>query len=309
MSYLIQSTIQTVLLGPFVDDTDGKTAETGLAGSMTVRLSKNGAASAARDSSTAISHDNSGYYRVELNSTDLNTQGNLTVFASPSGALPVKREFLVVPQLTWDFLFLGGLVYADVLYWNGDDAPVTGAAAFLAAAATLGNILNFFSATGYSAANSTVGTVTNLTNGGAANVTQIGGDATAVANLKNFFNGTGYNANTSRVGQVGAVNNTVNANVVNLGGSSTDFDKLVALTKGAVVSLVAAGTNTTTVVTTALSSATTGFYKDKTFIAISGSNAGQGGKLVAGYDGATKRLTVEALTAPMAPGDMFVLVG
>ena len=51
------------------------------------------------------------------------------------------------------------------------------------------------------------------------------------------------------------------------------------------------------------------FYVGKTFVAISGANAKQGGKLVTAYDGATKRLTIEALTAPMTALDQFYLVG
>ena len=62
--YLKQSTTTTIHLGPFVDDTDGKTAETGL--TITAYLSKAGAAAVARNSATAISHDREGYYRVCL---------------------------------------------------------------------------------------------------------------------------------------------------------------------------------------------------------------------------------------------------
>jgi hypothetical protein len=40
-----------------------------------------------------------------------------------------------------------------------------------------------------------------------------------------------------------------------------------------------------------------------------GALAGQGGKLVTAYDGATKRLTVEAMTSALSVGDTFVLVG
>ncbi len=100
--YLKQSTTTTIHLGPFVDDTDGKTAETGL--TITAYLSKAGAAAVARNSATAISHDREGYYRVELNATDTNTAGPLRVFSSTAGALPVWRDFTVLPAQVYDSL-------------------------------------------------------------------------------------------------------------------------------------------------------------------------------------------------------------
>jgi hypothetical protein len=133
--------------------------------------------------------------------------------------------------------------------------------------------------------------------------------ATAAENLKKVVDGTGLAMPNVSIGAVGAVTGTVNANMVNLGSSPATFDKLVALAKAAVIGIVNTGTNTTTVVTGLGLSAVNGFYVGKTFVATSGANAGQGGKLVTAYDGATKRLTIEALTSAMAVGDTFVLVG
>ena len=103
--FLKQSTTVYVYLGPYVDDTDGKTAETAL--SITAYLSKAGAAAAARNSATGISHDRDGYYRVELNTTDTNTLGPLRVFSSTSGALPVWSTFTVLPANVYDSLIAG----------------------------------------------------------------------------------------------------------------------------------------------------------------------------------------------------------
>ena len=103
--YLKQSTTVYVYLGPYVDDTDGKTAETAL--SITAYLSKAGAAAGARNSATAITHDRDGYYRVELNTTDTNTLGPLRVFSSTSGALPVWSVFTVLPANVYDSLIAG----------------------------------------------------------------------------------------------------------------------------------------------------------------------------------------------------------
>ena len=103
--YLKQSTTTTVYLGPFVDDTDGKTAETAL--TITAYLSKAGAAAAARNSATAIAHDRDGYYRVELNTTDTNTLGRLRVFSSTAGALPVWADFTILSAQVFDSLIAG----------------------------------------------------------------------------------------------------------------------------------------------------------------------------------------------------------
>ena len=145
--------------------------------------------------------------------------------------------------------------------------------------------------------------------GGGGDITAIDGSATAADNLRKWFDGTGYNAANSRVGTVGTVTGNVNANVFSLGGDMVALQVLTYLLTATAYSLVAPGTNTTTIVTTALPSAVNSFYVGKTFIAISGANAKQGGKLVVGYDGATKRLTIEALTAPMTANDLFILVG
>jgi len=103
--YLKQSTIATVVLGPFVDATDGSTPETGL-GSLTVRLSKNAAAFGARNDATATANmtgtGNEGYYTCVFNTTDTNTLGQLAVVVNASGALPVRQDYLIVTNDEWD---------------------------------------------------------------------------------------------------------------------------------------------------------------------------------------------------------------
>lgn len=133
--------------------------------------------------------------------------------------------------------------------------------------------------------------------------------ATAAENLKKVVDGTGLSMPLVTIGAVGSVTNPVDANLINLDADSSAFDGLHALAQAVVHGAVVAGTNTTTVVSTALPSAVSGFYVGKTFIARSGANAKQGGKLVTAYDGATKRLTIETLTAAMSADDTFILVG
>lgn len=103
--FVKQSTAVTIVLGPFVDSTDGVTAETGLTISQAdVRLSKNGGAFAQKNDSNAASHMENGYYSCALNTTDTNTLGSLRVAVSESGALPVWRDFLIMPANVWDSL-------------------------------------------------------------------------------------------------------------------------------------------------------------------------------------------------------------
>ena len=103
--FLKQSTSTTIVLGPFVDDTDGKTAETGLTISQAdVRLSKNAGTFAQKSDTGSCSHMENGYYACSLNTTDTGTLGHLRVAVIESGALPVWRDFLVLPANVYDSL-------------------------------------------------------------------------------------------------------------------------------------------------------------------------------------------------------------
>jgi len=108
MHIIEQSTSITIRIGPFVDDSDGKTAETGLTiGQADIRLSKNGGDFAQSNDSSGATHDEAGWYYLTLDATDTNTLGRLIVAIHESGALPVWREFMVVPSNVWDSL-VGG---------------------------------------------------------------------------------------------------------------------------------------------------------------------------------------------------------
>ncbi len=103
--YLKQSTSVTVVLGPFLDDTDGKTAETSLTLSQAdIRLSKNAGTFAQKNDSGSASHMEAGYYACSLNTTDTNTLGHLRIAVAESGALPVWRDFLILPANVYDSL-------------------------------------------------------------------------------------------------------------------------------------------------------------------------------------------------------------
>lgn len=103
--FLKQSTAATIVLGPFVDDADGKTAETALTiAQADVRLSKNAGAFAQKSDTGSCSHMENGNYSCALNTTDTNTLGHLRVSVAESGALPVWRDFLVLPANVYDSL-------------------------------------------------------------------------------------------------------------------------------------------------------------------------------------------------------------
>lgn len=124
MMWLRQNTACTILLGPFVGTADGYTANTGLAASLTaanVRLSKAGAAFAAKNDATASTHSEFGWYVVSLNATDTNTLGQLiaAVNLQASSVLPLWREFQIVTQAVWDAHFGAGVMPANVTQVGG----------------------------------------------------------------------------------------------------------------------------------------------------------------------------------------------
>lgn len=120
--WLKQSTAVTVKMGPFVDNTDGYTAETGLTISQAdIRLTKNGGAFAQTNNAAGATHDENGYYGVPLNTTDTNTLGTLRVSINESGALPVWQDFMVVPANVYDSLFSTDKLQVDITQIDGQD--------------------------------------------------------------------------------------------------------------------------------------------------------------------------------------------
>ncbi len=119
--FLKQSTAADIAMGPFLDSTDGNTAETSLTITQPdVRLKKNGGAWAQKSAAQTLSHEENGWYEVSLSATDTNTLGILMVAVHESGALPVWREFMVVPANTYDSLVDDSdTLQADVTQFNG----------------------------------------------------------------------------------------------------------------------------------------------------------------------------------------------
>lgn len=143
--WLKQSTAVTIKFGPFVDSTDGTTAETALTiQKADVRLSKNGGnyASASADQGVADAgapHDELGDYDVSLDATDTNTLGTLRAIVKETGALVVWTDFMIVPANVWDSMFgadklqvhadeiTAGLITAAAIATNAIDADALAA--------------------------------------------------------------------------------------------------------------------------------------------------------------------------------------
>lgn len=108
--YLKQSTAsQEVPLGHFVDDTDGKTAETALSIANTdIKLWVAGATTLASKNSGGATHIAGGVYYCVLDATDTATLGSLVIFVAVSGALAVRVECVVLAANIYDSMIGGG---------------------------------------------------------------------------------------------------------------------------------------------------------------------------------------------------------
>jgi len=87
-------------IGPFVDENDGITPETALTITASdVLLKKKGSTTfALKTEATACTHRSNGWYTCPLDATDTNTEGNLIVAVTESGAVPTWRECVVLRE-------------------------------------------------------------------------------------------------------------------------------------------------------------------------------------------------------------------
>ena len=103
---LRQSTAVDVLIGPFLDDTNGKDAKTLLTiEDEHVLLSKNGQALTAKTDANNAAHDALGNYNCPLGTTDTNTCGQLALTVHMAGALPVRFNFQIVEESIYDAVY------------------------------------------------------------------------------------------------------------------------------------------------------------------------------------------------------------
>lgn len=199
MGFLRQSTSQVIRFGPFLDSTDGVTAETGLTiAQADMQLSKDGAAFAQKNAAGNATHDTDGWYSTTLNTTDTDTVGILMMQVNVSGSLPVWHEFYVVEEAVYDALYSASAAgpLQSTVSGRTLDVTATGAAGI-----DWGNVENPSTSVDLSATSINLcDTATTVTNQVTADVTAISGDTVAANNLESDYDGTGYNKSNSTIG-------------------------------------------------------------------------------------------------------------
>jgi hypothetical protein len=134
MRFLKQSTATTLLLGPFLDETDGQTAETALTVSQAdVLLWKQGGTTLAqKNESTSCTHRSNGLYTCPVDATDTNTLGTLVVSVDESGAAPIRQDYTVVAANVYDSLFgSGDVLDVSVTQWTGTNVATPDTAGYV----------------------------------------------------------------------------------------------------------------------------------------------------------------------------------
>jgi hypothetical protein len=123
--FLRQSTAsQSRAIGPFIDDTDFKTAETALTIANTdIKLIVNGGASANKNSGGGT-HRVNGVYGITFDATDTATVGEIEVSVVVAGALPVFDKFFVLEEAVYDSMFAASATGYQVPIWSSAGATV-----------------------------------------------------------------------------------------------------------------------------------------------------------------------------------------
>lgn len=333
--WLKQSTAATIKLGPFVDSTDGVTAETALTiAQADIRLSKNGGDIAQTNNATGATHDELGYYDVPLDTTDTGTLGRLDVIVSESGALPVWRSFMVVPANVWDSMFGADKLQVDLTQINGvaqtatlddieaqtDDIGVAGAGLTAIPwnaswdAEVQSEVADALTA--YDPPTNAEMEARTLASASYATAAAL---ATVDSNVDAILVDTG----TTLDGKIDTIDtvvdaikaktdsltfttaNQVDANALAISGSTTAATNLEEGAE-ALVPGTCAASSTTTTINTNLTETTDDHYNGRVITFVSGDLTGQSTNIT-DYNGTTKALTVTALTEAPAENDAFVI--
>lgn len=315
---LKQSTAVDVIIGPFVDSTDGNTEETALSiASTDVKLSKNGQTMAGKNDVTACAHDANGMYNCELDATDTNTVGQLTIFVHVSGALAVRHDYQVMEEATYDALFGASAAgfdangRVDVGKWLGTavttsattNKPEVDVNSISDDATAANNAELMFDGTGYA------GGTTKLQ----VDTVAVSGDTVAADNMEADYDGTGFNKSNSTIGTcttntdlVSAASiadavwdETISAHIAN--------DSAAAHISQLRSNTAQAGASTTITLDTG-ANATDDYYNDGWIAIIQGTGAGQT-RLITDYVGSTKVATVSpAWTTNPSSDSEFLIV-
>ena len=276
MRFLKQSTSVDVPIGPFLDDTDGKTAETALTITQPdVRLKKNDAAWAQKNASQTLSHEENGFYEVTLDATDTNTLGRLRLAVFEAGSLPVWEDFMVMPANVWDALFGSDKLQVDAVEWLGGTIAtptVTGVPEV---------DLTHIAGAAVSTTSAQLG----------VNVVQVSGDGVAADNAEAFFDGTGYAGTGNTIPTVTTVNGLA-ANTITAAAIAADA---ITELRGAVASGTSDSGSTTTMVDSARTEADDDYWKGCFILFTSGTIAGQC-RLITGFTASSDTMTFAPAT-------------
>lgn len=298
MKILKQSTATTLLLGPFVDETDGKTAETALTISQAdVLLWKEGGTTLAQKTeATSCTHRSNGLYTCPIDATDTDTLGILTAAVHEAGALPVRHDYFVLPANAYDALKAGSGVglRADVQGWLGT-APAT---------PTTNGVpevdLTHIAGAAVSTTTAQLG----------VNVVAISTDATAADNLEAAYDGAGYAGGT--IPQQVILTSSGNAAVADAVLDENVTGHIAANSLGAVLQpshsgACQAGGSGTTVVLAAGASASDDYYNgDQIFGWVTADRTNFFADYITAYTGATRTATVTGI--PVSPDATYTYV-
>lgn len=236
--FIKADTATTVIIGPFVDASDGVTPETGitLGAADSAELLKHGSATVVDISGntfTAVTNAD-GLYSLSLTAANLDTEGRLSIFIDDSSvAESVRTDFMVVNANVFDSLFAAtttDYLQVDALQMNGQPTS--------AMVSSGNNALN-------------------------ADVTKI-------------------NTNTAGASNLDVAARTMQTVTVGTG-------------------------STTTIIETGLTETTNDHYNGRRLVFATGNLAGQATDIT-DYNGASKQLTVTALTEAPANGDVAIIV-
>jgi len=86
----------TITVGPALDDDDAVTQKTGTLADTDFYLSKNGGAKANPNDTNDATHDADGVHLKQLDGTDLNTEGLLTVYMYQADILYIRQDYTVL---------------------------------------------------------------------------------------------------------------------------------------------------------------------------------------------------------------------
>lgn len=167
MILLRQSTAsQEVLIGPFLSDTDGKTAQTGLSIANTdIKVWKSGATSEASKNSGGATHIASGRYYGVFDATDTDTVGSGEINVHVSGALPVKVKFQVLEEAVYDQLFAASAAGYQVPIWSSAGATVNLSATTISTSQAVASVSGAVASVTGNVGGNVVGSVASVTAG------------------------------------------------------------------------------------------------------------------------------------------------